>query len=224
MTKRSRSCCAIGAGYRNGYTGCMMRALLALALVSALGCDADPEAPRADAGPVPGRQGAPAPARGDAFGAAVAGLRDALAVGVPGDDAAGYGAGAVLILAPGAAGLEATQTLRAAEPRAGAGFGAALAAAEPLLAVGAPGDQPRGDDAVGAVHVFQRGAGGWVPMAVVSPEALAPGDRFGAAVDFVDGQLVVGAPGDDRDGDGAGAVYFFDRSGDDWVAADSPLM
>ena len=71
-------------------------------------------------------------------------------------------------------------------------YGSALAATPDHLVVGAP----RARDLRGAVHVYRRdGSGGWSLMARLSPDALRPGDDFGAAVALGHGRLVVGAPG-----------------------------
>ncbi len=71
-------------------------------------------------------------------------------------------------------------------------YGSALAATPDHLVVGAP----RARDLRGAVHVYRRDqAGGWSLLSRLSPEALRPGDGFGAAVALGHGRIVVGAPG-----------------------------
>ena len=90
------------------------------------------------------------------------------------------------------------------------GLGAALAADGDLVLVGAPGL----GDGTGAALLYRRDAGGeWREVGRLTPEGAGGNAGFGRAV-ALDGDIaVVGAPGD---GDGAGAVYTFTRSGDTW--------
>lgn len=49
--------------------------------------------------------------------------------------------------------------------------------------------------------------------------ALAPGDQFGSAVAAWPDLLLIGAPGDDREGSEAGAVHVFTQAGSGWSEA-----
>ena len=49
------------------------------------------------------------------------------------------------------------------------------------------------------------------------PERPAPELRFGWSVAVADETVVVGAPGDATNGEKAGAVYVFERTGDRWT-------
>ena len=90
------------------------------------------------------------------------------------------------------------------------GFGAALAADGDLVLVGAPGL----DDGTGAALLYRRDAGGeWREVARLAPEGAGGDAGFGRAVALDGDVAVVGAPGE---GEGAGAVYVFTRSGDTW--------
>ena len=124
--------------------------------------------------------------------------------------------------------------LRAPLPSEGNRFGAAVAVSGDLIVVGAPGDRSlatgiNGDEtpatayAAGAVHVFERNAGGWTRLAYLKGRVTSGGDRFGAAVAIDKNLIAVGATGDEsaatgiagNDSDsgifGAGAVTIFTR-------------
>lgn len=81
--------------------------------------------------------------------------------------------------------------------------------------VGAPGDNARGVGA-GAVHVWQRVAGVWSFQASIRPLSVAAGDQFGHAVAMSNGTALIGAPGDDNLGQGAGLVYVFVHGTTGW--------
>ena len=105
-------------------------------------------------------------------------------------------------------------------------FGHAVAVHGTHMVVGAPGDDERGLDA-GAAYVFVRRDGVWTFEAKLAPAGLMPGDAFGSAVALDQSSIVVGAPGDDRVTNAAGAqtgtmvdrgaAYVFVESGTDWV-------
>ncbi|MDE2794050.1 MAG: choice-of-anchor B family protein [Gemmatimonadota bacterium] len=91
-------------------------------------------------------------------------------------------------------------------------FGRALAGGGDLVLVGAPG----WDGGRGAVVAYRYDpAAGWAEVGRLAPEILGEDAGFGSAV-AVDGDVaVISAPGE---GDGAGAVYVFTRTGDGWSA------
>ncbi|RPH42276.1 MAG: integrin [Burkholderiales bacterium] len=137
--------------------------------------------------------------------------------------------------------LDAIGRLQAATPGATDKFGlaVALSADGGTLAVGAPDDDSNssgiGNDETndaaadaGAVHVFVRGATGWVRQAYVKASNTGAGDGFGRSVALsADGSmLVVGAAGEDSASDAApadntaadsGAVYVFTRTNAAWT-------
>ncbi|SFR62537.1 FG-GAP repeat-containing protein [Halogeometricum rufum] len=93
------------------------------------------------------------------------------------------------------------------------GFSGALSGA--TAAVGAPQKQNR----TGAAYVFERRVG-WGQTAKLTPDdALDPGDEFGRAVAIDGNRVAVGAYRDDDEATDAGAVYLFERAGNDWEQA-----
>lgn len=84
------------------------------------------------------------------------------------------------------------------------------------VVIGAYGDWDPNGEFGGSAYVFTREGDGWSQQAKLVP---SDGDSFdGAGFVALDGDTaVVGAPGDeDPNGDKAGSVYVFTRSGDTW--------
>jgi hypothetical protein len=189
-----------------------------------------------------------------------------LAIGVPGEsvaapDALLAGAGAVHVV-PGTAGGLSGRGARAfhratngvtGDPGAGDGFGTALAAGDlgggqrADLAVGVPDDAVGGRAGAGAVHALLAGGSTgigvtgdslWTQDTPGIPDAVEPGDRFGAALAIGalgsggPGDLAVGVPGEGLSGAaraGAVAVLYGGASGPSATGAqllhqDSPGM
>lgn len=113
-------------------------------------------------------------------------------------------------------------------------FGFAVAVSGDRIAVGASGeDGPRPGEMgeqvdSGAVFVFERTEGGWQPQAYLKAPNAGVSHRFGQALAFDGGRLVVGAPGESGDAAStlaepnslairAGAVYVFEED-DGWAA------
>jgi hypothetical protein len=88
-------------------------------------------------------------------------------------------------------------------------FGTVVSVSGDLLAVGAPFDDRRGDDA-GAAAVFAWNGGAWELETLLLPPARAAGDAFGVSLAMSNGTVAVGTPF--RDVHGAvdqGMVYVF---------------
>ncbi len=161
----------------------------------------------------------------DRFGAAVALLPDAVAVGAPGANAVSpggttEGAGVVYLATSLSA---APQALVAPQPRRESDFGAVLAVRGSELFVGAPRD---GANRAGSVYLYENGTlkrafGGADPDAgaLDAIGRIGPGDNFGAAIAAFDDQLAIGAP---ADGMAAGRVFVFDRTSGQWRVLESP--
>jgi cysteine-rich repeat protein len=148
------------------------------------------------------------------LGAALAATPDRLIIGSPADETSGPAAGAVFVLSlfgnPGDASygqLLATLVKPSGPSAKGDRFGAALALIDQSILVGAPGDDTKGEDA-GAAYIFGADFRFALRDPLTSPLGAA-GGRFGAAVAVLDGQALVGAPGED----GVGRVYLFSAAG-----------
>ncbi|MEX2214497.1 MAG: PKD domain-containing protein [Phycisphaeraceae bacterium] len=97
------------------------------------------------------------------------------------------------------------------KPVAGTLFGQSVSISGDLMAVGMPSAQV--NNFSGAVFLYQRVAGAWNPIGqVVSPDGQS-NDFFGSSVTLQGDRLVVGAEGDDDQGNESGSVYVFDFNG-----------
>lgn len=94
----------------------------------------------------------------------------------------------------------------------GTAFGRAAAVAGDLLFVA----QPQNVIRPGQVYVYGAAGEGWDELQVLEAPDGERSDGFGRALDSDGESLIVGAP---RARDGAGAVYLFRRSGDEWSFA-----
>ncbi len=152
-------------------------------------------------------------AGGDQFGQVVALAGSRLLVGAPGRDSA---RGAVYGFRRAASGSWDAAGQVARGGAAGDRLGAAVALDGDAALVGAPGPIQLGSASggkPGSAVVYRAGApGAWTEEARLTPGDSAAG--FGAAVAFIGGEAVVGAP---LTGRGAGAAYAFRRDGARWT-------
>lgn len=93
-------------------------------------------------------------------------------------------------------------------------FGRALAIHGDLLVVTARKENIGADD-VGAAYVFRYVGNNWIDEAKLTASDPTSGAYFGQSVAVQGDLIVVGAR--NADPNGAGAVYLFDRSGDQWI-------
>jgi cysteine-rich repeat protein len=178
----------------------------------------------------------PVSATGDFFGAAIADEGDTVAVGAPFDSTAAPHAGAVYLFSRSTGQLLAGDPLVSSNPTEVELFGAAVAMSADLVVVGAPGEDGAQQTA-GRVYVFQRQSPD-LPTSLLIP--LPPienprcsedsvgclGDRFGAAVAIVDGQVLIGAPRTDSRGGAqdTGVAYLVDPSSLTPTQIDNPAQ
>ena len=176
---------------------------------------------------------------GDNFGIAVAINDTTVVVGAPGDDNNGIDSGAAYVFTEPARGWgdwdtlddehkeNSTSKLTASDGAAGDYFGNSVALDSDTVVVGANGDDTQTDDTqaviddAGSAYVFRKPLAGWTSWNSLpdeTKEALTtkltasdgePDDWFGSAV-AIDGRyVVVGAYGDDDNGDESGSAYVF---------------
>lgn len=158
---------------------------------------------------------------GDRFGESVTIDGDVIVVGAPGDDSAGDETGAVYVFERIDGVWSAVQILTAGDARPRDHFGASLWLEGTHLFVGAPGVDGLGVDE-GATYAFHRSGSAWIAATerIVHNSPLAD-DRAGRGVAFVHDMLLVGAEGEDRAKQDAGAVLVYDY--ESRVEVPSPL-
>ncbi|MGP1346551.1 MAG: hypothetical protein ACTS3F_07785 [Phycisphaerales bacterium] len=86
-------------------------------------------------------------------------------------------------------------------------LGWSVAISGDLVLAGATGDDDMGQNA-GAAYVFDAGTG--AQLAKLTPSDGQAGDAFGFSVAISGTRAIIGAPGNDEGGSGAGAAYLFD--------------
>lgn len=187
--------------------------------------------PSADANDweVQGRLSTPEAAIGDRFGAAVA-LSDAYAlIGAPKAKTQHADlTGAAYLFKRDPFGLGQHRTLLAADGKIGDGFGRAVAISVDRLLIGAPSAKVEGDQA-GIAYLFRREEGEWREDARLSGGSGGVRAAFGRTVALAGKTALVGAPGDQEAGSGAGAAHVFVRRKQGWerdaklLAADPSL-
>lgn len=179
---------------------------------------------------------APEGALGDKFGGALALVENTLVIGAPGDDESDTEAGAAYVYGYADDTWSLNQKLVSPlpEPEAWFGHGRIGLDADQLL-IGEPGyGQPANGQPVsrpGSAHLFYLDQGLWKHETTLVAADGEPGDMFGFTVDIRDSILAIGAVNAEHRmppsflgrGDGRGAVYIFDRDGDNWLASSKLL-
>jgi len=95
-------------------------------------------------------------------------------------------------------------------------FGRTVGIFEDTIIIGAWGDDNDNKNS-GSVHLFARNGDAWTHQAkLVAPDG-ADGDLFGKGVGIFRDTAIVGAWGDDDNGEDSGSVYLFVRNGDVWT-------
>ena len=94
-------------------------------------------------------------------------------------------------------------------------FGFSVSISEDYAVVGAYGDDDNGDDS-GSAYIFSRSGTSWSEQAKLTPSDGANNDQFGFSVSISGDFCLVGANGDDDNGDASGSAYIFSRSGTSW--------
>jgi len=120
------------------------------------------------------------------------------------------------------AGLAAAVIIRQAELTAPGGaaddlFGYSVAVSGDIAVVGVPQDDMGGNDDQGAAFVFTRSGTNWTLQQQLVAGDAAAGDYFGWSVALSGDTALIGAPGDDIDGnDDQGSAYVFVREVTGW--------
>ena len=103
--------------------------------------------------------------------------------------------------------------LKGLDTIAGDDFGVAVAMDDNTSVIGA-----FGHGGIGAAYVFTDGELGWEQQAKLTPSDGSLGDGFGQSVAISNDTIVIGAPGDNDNGNLSGSVYVFERvDAETWV-------
>jgi hypothetical protein len=108
------------------------------------------------------------------------------------------------------------QKLLAADGEAGDFFGYSVSIYGDTVLVGAFHDNDNGV-ASGSAYVFIHTGSTWTQQAKLLPSDGVANDWFGVSVSLYGDTALVGAHGDDDNGDSAGSAYIFTRNGTTWT-------
>ena len=95
-------------------------------------------------------------------------------------------------------------------------FGISVAISGDTAIVGAYKDNDNGEDS-GSAYIFTRSGTGWTQQAKLIASDGEQSDYFGYSVAINGGTAIVGAYGDNDNGENSGSVYIFTRSGTSWT-------
>ncbi len=152
----------------------------------------------------------------DSFGYSVFINGDTAVIGAPWDSDNGPNSGSSYVFQRDHGGTNSWGQVAKLLPLDGAtdqNFGATVCISGDTAIAGANGDEFNGYDS-GAAYVFQRDVGGsdaWGQVAKITAEDGAARDSFGTSVAIDGDTAVIGASGDDDNGEGSGAAYVFQR-------------
>lgn len=162
-----------------------------------------------------GKVMASAAAAGDIFGR-VSLDKDLMVVSADLNDDLGFNAGKAYVFERREGVWVEGAVLTARDGTAGDEFGVSLALKDGIAVFGAVGSDGRDADA-GAAYVFERRSGQWAQTAKLTASDSARRQLFGKFVAVGPDTVVVGAPNDSGEGEGAGAAYVFERRAEAWT-------
>ena len=145
------------------------------------------------------------------FGFSVAASNELIVVGAPAQDSA---KGAVYAFEKIGGAWTEVAKLTASDGANGDQLGYSVATDGTAIVAGALYDDGVGSDS-GSAYVFERQSGTFAQVAKLSASDAVSGARFGGDVAFDDGTIVVAAPQDGNNRQGA--AYVFDKNGDTWT-------
>jgi len=151
----------------------------------------------------------------DHIGCSVAIDGDYIVIGAFGDDDNGESSGSAYIFVR--SGITWTQQTKitASDGAAFDFFGMSVSISGDYVVIGAQDDDDNGPES-GSVYVFHRSGTNWAQQVkITAPDGEAE-DRFGYSVSIDGDYAVVGAFGDDDNGDESGSAYVYHRSGTSW--------
>ncbi len=146
----------------------------------------------------------------DRFGWSVSISGDYAVIGVPFDDDNGSASGSAYIFYRcGTSWAEQTK-LTASNASADDRFGRAVSISGDYAVVGAMWDDDNGSNS-GSANIFQRNGSSWSQQGLLTASDGAAYDDFGISVSISGDFAVIGASGDDDNGDDSGSTYFYEN-------------
>jgi len=148
----------------------------------------------------------------DYFGYAVSLDGDTAFIGAEGDDDNGVDSGSAYVFTRTGTTWTQQQKLAASDGAAGDIFGYSVSFDGDTALIGAVWDANKGPDA-GSAYVFTRTDTTWTQQQKLTASDGAIGDEFGVSVSLSGDTALIGADGDDDNGENSGSVYVFTKGG-----------
>ncbi|MCK4658532.1 MAG: FG-GAP repeat protein [Phycisphaerae bacterium] len=152
---------------------------------------------------------------GDKFGYSVAISGDAAVIGAWWDDDNGANSGSAYVFRCDGSNWIEEAKLLASDGEAGDWFGQSVAIYDDSAVIGAEADDDNGGES-GSAYVFRYNGSGWGEEAKLLASDGAEGDFFGFPVALSGNTAVIGAWGDNDNGE-SGSAYIFRFDGSSWV-------
>jgi hypothetical protein len=155
------------------------------------------------------------PAEVDQFGNSVSISGDTAVIGVQLDDDGGISSGSAYVFREIDGLWQQIGKLTAADAAANDRFGFGVSLSGNTAVIGAVLDDDGGIDS-GSAYVFREVGGVWQQIAKLTAADAATGDEFGFGVSISGNTAVIGASGDDDNGNSSGSAYVFREVGGVW--------
>ncbi|MHA1485386.1 MAG: FG-GAP repeat protein, partial [Candidatus Thorarchaeota archaeon] len=152
----------------------------------------------------------------DYFGGSVSIDGDYAIIGAYRDDDNGKNSGSAYVFIRSGTDWTEQAKLIASDGDASDRFGGSVSISGDYAIVGARSDDDNGDYS-GSAYVFIRSGTAWTQQAKLLASDGATEDYFGYSVSIDGDYAIIGADGDDDNGDYSGSAYVFIRSGTDWT-------
>ncbi|WP_179336660.1 LamG-like jellyroll fold domain-containing protein [Winogradskyella ludwigii] len=149
-------------------------------------------------------------AGGDQFGSSVSIAGDYAIVGAFGNDDAGSSSGSAYIFVRSGSSWTEQVKLTASDAAAIDIFGNSVSIAGDYAIVGAFGNDDAGNSS-GSAYIFVRSGNSWAEEEKLTASDAAAGDQFGYSVAIQGDYVIVGANGNDDNGNSSGSAYFFEK-------------
>ena len=145
----------------------------------------------------------------DIFGDRVAISGDTALIGAYWDDANGAETGSAYVFVRSGAVWSQQQKLLPSDPETGNRFGQSIAISGDTVVIGAYLNNDMGNDS-GSAYVFTRSGTVWSEQQKLLPSDGAENDAFGIGTAVLGNTIIVGAFGDDDNGQASGSAYVFE--------------
>ncbi len=153
---------------------------------------------------------------GDEFGQ-VAIDGDTVIISAQSDDERGFDSGSVYVFERNRGAWTQQAKLLASDGLPGDQFGRIAIDNKTIVVGAASADDDKIGLDTGAVYIFELQNGTWSEQAKLSASDAAAGDNFGWTVAIDGDTVVIGAIGNDQNGNNSGAAYIFARSDGNWT-------